>query len=83
MTYAARVVVLHQTDPIPSVPANVLIALGISLNTAISAQAITSSQVAANGDAKSANPTASYDPSALTSNDDATTPSLTKVQLLF
>jgi hypothetical protein len=83
MVYADRAISVGHYEPLTAIPQNVLIALGISVSSAVAAQAITSSKVAANPDAKPSNPTPSYDPSALVRNDDESTASLTKVQLLF
>jgi len=82
MVYADRLLTQNDPKPITDIPQNVLIALGIAVTSAVAAQAITGSQ-AATPDAKSSNPTPSYDAAALVRNDDASTASLTKVQLLF
>ena len=81
--YADRSISLHLSYPLFGIPQNVLIALGISVTSAVAAQAITGSQVAANPDTKDTKPEPSYDPKALVANDDSSTPSLTKVQVLF
>ena len=83
MVYADRLFTQNDPKPITDIPANVLIALGIAVTSAVAAQAITGSQTAANPSVKGANPTPSYDAAALVRNDDASTASLTKVQLLF
>lgn len=83
MVYADRVITLARVDPITSVPQNVLIAMGISITSAVAARAITVSQVSANPDNKDVADSPSYDPSALVREDGATTASLTKVQILF
>jgi len=82
MVYAARVANGH-VDPITNIPENVLFALGISVTSAVAAKAITTSQVANSPDHKDGQPTPSYDPGALVRDDGASTPSLTKVQILF
>jgi len=81
--YANRVITHGYVGALHSVPPNVLIALGISATSVVAAKAITSSQVASNPQAKGANDSPSYDPSALVSDDGAPSVSLTKVQLLF
>lgn len=83
MVYADRVATLGRVDPITTVPQNVLIALGISITSALAAAAITGSQVSANPDNKDVADSPSYDPSALVRNDGSSTASLTKVQILF
>jgi hypothetical protein len=83
MVYADRAISVGHYEPLTAIPQNVLIALGISVTSAVAAQAITGSKVAANPGATPPNPTPSYDPSALVRNDDQSTASLTKVQLLF
>jgi GH25 family lysozyme M1 (1,4-beta-N-acetylmuramidase) len=83
MLYADRLVTYHVADAIHVVPANVLIALGMSATSVVAAKAITSSQVAANPQAKGANDSPSYDLGALVTDDGAATASLTKVQFLF
>ncbi|HEX3463046.1 MAG TPA: glycoside hydrolase family 25 protein [Candidatus Elarobacter sp.] len=81
--YADRVLTLGQVDPITKVPDNVLIALGLSVTTAVAAKAITSSKVAADPAHKEVAPAPSYDPAALVRDDGASSASLTKVQMLF
>src|SRR5260370_36006064 len=83
MVYADRAIGLHQVVPLAQIPQNVLIALGISITSAVAAQAIAGSQAASNPAAKTGNDAPSYDPSALVRDDQAATASLTKVQLLF
>jgi hypothetical protein len=82
MVYADRTIT-GGASSLMGIPPNVLIAMGISVTTTIAAQAITSSQAAANPEVKTQNSTPSYDPAALVRNDDGVTASLTKVQLLF
>ena len=81
--YADRLITYHAADAIHVVPTNVLIALGMSATSVVAAKAITSSQVAANPQAKGANDSPSYDLGALVKDDGATTASITKVQFLF
>jgi hypothetical protein len=83
MVYADRVITYGHTDPIGTIPQNVLFALGLSVTSAVGAKAITSSQVGANSDSKDVSAAPSYDPADLVRDDGASTPSLTKVQLLF
>jgi hypothetical protein len=83
MFYADRAVWKNDFSPLTDIPSNVLVVLGISVTTAVAAQAITGSQASANPDTKTAKAEPSYDPSALVRNDDGATPSLTKIQLLF
>lgn len=83
MLYADRLITHHIVDAIHVVPANVLIALGMSATSVVAAKAITSSQIAANPQAKGTNDSPSYDFGALVTDDGAATASLTKVQFLF
>jgi hypothetical protein len=83
MVYADRAISQGHYEPLTAIPQNVLIALGISVTSAVAAQAITGSKAAADPNAPRPKATPSYDPSALVRNDDQSTASLTKVQVLF
>jgi len=81
--YADRAFAHGLVSPITNIPQNVLIALGVSVTSAVAAKAITTSKVAANPDHKDVQATPNYDPAALVRDDGAQTASLTKVQVLF
>ena len=81
--YADRLISYGYVNPIDNLPQNVLFALGLSATSVVAAKAITSSQVSTNPNNKDVQQAPSYDPSALVRDDGSTSPSLTKVQVLF